>query len=273
MRRSRSHSDAIRRFQREEITARRAGRNRCCESCGEMRLEALVRGSKPTTCVECRRTLKGQTIMDKHHVAGRANSSVTVPIPVNDHRAVLSVAQFDWPRKTLTNSAGVPACWRAAGSIRGSIDLVYYLIETSLRWIAEMLEILSVFAREKLGSQWWINTPLAHFSLERKKQMSLIKSLPISVRVYPEPAASSDEKVHASVHHRNTWRRPDAMLVFDTETGTDETQRLTFGSHPFIRRGTASRKDCFLARICRNGIAHFLNGMLQNIQRTPPTRN
>ncbi len=169
MRGSQSQSDAIRRFQREEITARRAGTNRCCESCGEMRLEALVRGSKPTTCAECRRTLKGQTIMDKHHVAGRANSSVTVPIPVNDHRAVLSVAQFDWPSETLKNSAGCPLL-RAAGSIRGSVDLVYYAIETSLRWIAEMLEVLSAFLEENFGPKWWINTPLAQFSPKGKNK-------------------------------------------------------------------------------------------------------
>lgn len=161
--------DAIRQFQRQETTARRAGKNKSCESCGEMRLEALVRGGKPTSCAECRRKTKGQTIMDNHHVAGRANSPVTVPIPVNDHRAELSVAQFNWPKGTLENSAGCPLL-AAAASVRGSVDLIRHAIENCLRWIAEMLEILSAFLEEKLGSQWWINTPVAQFSPKRKNK-------------------------------------------------------------------------------------------------------
>lgn len=33
---------------------------------------------------------------------------------------------------------------------------------------------------------------------------------------------------------RRKWRLPDAMFVLDTETRTDQTQRLTFGSYRFI---------------------------------------
>src|SRR6266702_1222925 len=123
MKHSQPQPDAIRKFQREEITARRAGTNTRCAWCGETRLEALVRGSKPTRCAECKRKMKGQTIMDKHHVAGRANSRVTVTIRANDHRAVLSVAQCDWPRQTLENPAGCPLL-AAAGCIRGFIDTI-----------------------------------------------------------------------------------------------------------------------------------------------------
>jgi hypothetical protein len=155
--------DAIRKFQREAKAARRAGKNTRCESCGETRLEALVRGSKPTCCAECKRKMKGQTIMDKHHVAGRANSRVTVAIRANDHKAVLSVAQYDWPRRTLENPEGCPLV-AAAGCIRGFIDTICYLIDDLLRWVAEMLEALSALLEEKLGPQWWLNTPVARFA-------------------------------------------------------------------------------------------------------------
>jgi hypothetical protein len=157
-----SESDPIRKYQRKAITARRAGKNTRC-GCGEARLEALVTGSKPTCCAECKRRMKGHAIMDNHHVAGRANSQVTVPIPVNDHRTVLSVAQYDWPRTTLENPQGCPLL-AAAGCIRGFIDTILYLINKLLRWLAEMLEALSAFLFERFGQQWWLNTPIAQFA-------------------------------------------------------------------------------------------------------------
>jgi hypothetical protein len=55
---------------------------------------------------------------------------------------------------------------------------------------------------------------------------------PIAVRVYPEE--QNAEKRPRSV---KPWRRPQAMLVFDTETRVDATQRLTFGSYRFFVGG------------------------------------
>ena len=168
MKRSQSQPDATRKFQREEIAARRAGKNTRCTWCGETRLEALVTRSKPCYCAECRRKMKGQTIVDKHHVAGKANSPVTVVILVNEHRAVLSVAQRDWPRLTLENPYGCPLL-AAAACIRGFIDTLYHLIDELLGWIAEMLEALSAFLFDGLGPQWWRNTPIAQFAQKGQK--------------------------------------------------------------------------------------------------------
>jgi hypothetical protein len=162
MKHSQSESDPIRKFQRKAVTARRAGNNTRC-GCGEVPLEALVTGSKLTCCAECRRKMKGHTIMDNHHVAGRRNSNVTVSIPVNDHRAVLSVAQYDWPRTTLENPEGCPLLM-AAGRVRGFIDTILYLIDKLLRRIADLLEALSALLVERLGPQWWLNTPIAQFA-------------------------------------------------------------------------------------------------------------
>jgi hypothetical protein len=55
--------------------------------------------------------------------------------------------------------------------------------------------------------------------------------LVIAVRVYPD---LKDEATPDFDKPQREWNRPDAMFVFDTETRTDRTQRLTFGSYRFI---------------------------------------
>jgi len=105
--------------------------------------------------------------MDKHHFAGRANNPATIPVPVNDHRARLSVAQSDWPKPTLINAQGSPLL-AAAGCIRGFIDTVLYLIEEGLLWIADMLEKLDEFLRKELGPQWWQGTEINDFAPKKK---------------------------------------------------------------------------------------------------------
>ena len=162
MKHSQSQPDPIRTFQRKAKAARRAGKNTRC-ACGEARLEALVKGTNPCVCTECSRKMKGHAIMDNHHVGGRANSRVTTPIPANDHRAKLSPAQDGWPSETLENPDGCPLL-AAAGCIRGFIDTLSYLIDTLLRWMAEMLETLSLVLADRLGPQWWLDTPLARFA-------------------------------------------------------------------------------------------------------------
>ncbi len=65
--------------------------------------------------------------------------------------------------------------------------------------------------------------------------------LVIAVRVYPEHKSSEDE---FNVPQRK-FRLPDAMLVFDTETSTDHTQRLKFGSYRFIVGGRCLKESLF----------------------------
>src|SRR5271155_2369537 len=91
--------------QRKAAAARRFPPNSQC-ACGEMRPEAFVPKSNPVICAACDRTMRGMTTLDNHHVAGQSNSRVTIPVPVNDHRAELSVAQYDWPKRTLENPDG-----------------------------------------------------------------------------------------------------------------------------------------------------------------------
>jgi len=63
----------------------------------------------------------------------------------------------------------------------------------------------------------------------------------IAVRVFPD---LKDEDRDFDKPKRE-WHRPDAMLVFDTETRTDRTQRLTFGSYRFIVDGQLGKESLF----------------------------
>ena len=150
---------------RKVTAARRVGMNAKC-ACGETRPEALIAGSKPVICAECQRKRNGMTTEDDHHVAGEANSPVTIPTPVNDHRAELNVAQYDWPKETLENPRGSPLRAAAAG-IRGFVDTVLYLIEKGLLWVADMLEKLDAYLVKALGSTWWLNTEVEQFAPKR----------------------------------------------------------------------------------------------------------
>ena len=157
--------DPMSAYQRKVTAERRISKDKQC-GCGENRPLALVRKKKSTQCAKCVRKMKGRTALDRHHVAGEANSPVTVPIPVNDHRAELSEAQYDWPKTTLENPDGSPLV-AAAACIRGFADTVMYLIERLLLWIAIMLERLNAFLLKKLGPKWWLNTELQQFAPER----------------------------------------------------------------------------------------------------------
>src|SRR3954466_9864064 len=117
--------DPVRAAARKSAATRRVGVDQQC-SCGEVRPEALIAGSNPMMCAECQRKRKGRRTTDDHHVAGAANSPVTIPIAVNDHRAELSEAQRDWPKRTLENPDGSPVLKVAAG-IRGAVDTIRYL--------------------------------------------------------------------------------------------------------------------------------------------------
>lgn len=163
MRRKRQTRDSIAAHQREAVAARRFGENAQC-ACGESRPEVLLAGSRPTICAACDRKRRGKTPIDKHHVAGKSNSAITIPVAVNDHRAWLSADQYDWPKQTLENPTGNPLLI-ASASLRGYADTTRYLVEALLH--PEMLEELNAFLTEKLGVKWWIGTPLEKYAKRR----------------------------------------------------------------------------------------------------------
>lgn len=147
---------------RNSTAARRVGINAKC-ACGESRPQALIQKSDPKICHACKRKKDGKSVMDNHHPAGRANSPTTIPIPVNDHCAELTPAQYDWPKTTLENPTGNPLLARAA-CIRGFADSNVYLIQKLLLPHAEFCELLNSMLVQKLGPEWWLNTDLETWS-------------------------------------------------------------------------------------------------------------
>src|SRR5690348_3109545 len=107
MRAPQEQHDPIAAQARKAVAQRRVGMDAKC-TCPEDRPGALTRKAKGVACHACARKRKGKTTMDKHHVAGKANSPVTILIPVNDHRALLNEDQYSWPKKTLENADGSP---------------------------------------------------------------------------------------------------------------------------------------------------------------------
>ena len=158
--------DPIQAGLREAVAERVLGIYRECYLCGESRPLALERNSHPRICTECKRKSQEKTPMDNHHPAGKANSPITITVPANDHRARLSEDQRDWPPETLQNPDGSPLLI-AAACIRGFIDVVVYLMEQLLMWVAEMLEILNAHLVETFGPKWWRNTKVENFAGRR----------------------------------------------------------------------------------------------------------
>src|SRR6185312_860870 len=66
--------------------------------------------------------------------------------------------------------------------------------------------------------------------------------LPIAVRAYPV-----SKKIKSNPSKKKRSMSPDAMFVFDTETRTDATQRLIFGSYRFIHNRECLEEGLFYA--------------------------
>ena len=163
--------DPIARFRREARAIRRVGEDSHCSKCGEDRPLALIPGTNPRICANCQREELGKSKLDDHHPAGIANHPLAIPIPVNDHRAVLSPAQYEWPEGTLENPHGSPLL-NGACCIRGYYDTNTLLTDQLLLWVARLLEALDKFLRERLGPDWWVGTPLEQFAPKRTSRES-----------------------------------------------------------------------------------------------------
>jgi hypothetical protein len=161
--------DPISAHQREVTAVRCVGVGVKCTRCGETRAKALIRGSDPLICANCFCEEHGKKLFELHHPGGAANSPVTTPIWVNDHVAILSSLQYDWPKKTLENPDCDPLL-AAAGRTRGFIDTNVYLAEKLLRDNAELLEEVFDYLPAVLGPQWWIGTPIEKFAPEQRKK-------------------------------------------------------------------------------------------------------
>jgi hypothetical protein len=157
--------DPIKAAARRARARRLIGKNARC-ACGENRPEALIRGTKPIRCGACERKRHGQATTDEHHVASENNHPLTVPVPVNEHRAVLTVMQIDWSRTMRENPNGCPIIAGAA-MLRGAVDTIIYLTDKGIDWVIALMEALSAFLRERWGDGWWLKTPIEAFAPRR----------------------------------------------------------------------------------------------------------
>ena len=155
--------DPTRAAVRRSIARRRLGPAATCTACGESRPAALIRGSNPRLCARCKRVKDGHRAIDHHHVAGEINSPVTVPIPVNDHRAEVTESQKDWGRHVLENPDGDPVVMLVAW-LRGAGETIAYLVKSFIDAAADVLECLAAHLRQRLGSQWWRGTPIERYA-------------------------------------------------------------------------------------------------------------
>lgn len=164
-----SSRDSIAAFEREARAARRIGQGKRCSACGDDRPLALIPGSNPTICANCRREKVGHSSLDDHHPAGKANHPATVRIPASDHRADLSPKQYEWPQETWKNPSGSPVLAGAA-CMRGYCETGDYLVASLIIPNAELLEALDTFLKKRLGPEWWVGTEMESFAPKRKRK-------------------------------------------------------------------------------------------------------
>jgi hypothetical protein len=99
--------DPIGAWLRSSRSQRRVGPGAVCASCGkESRPYALIFGRSPPCCYRCDRIAQGRLPYEDNNVFGKRNSDLMIRYPINDHRAVLSVAQYRWPPGALENPNG-----------------------------------------------------------------------------------------------------------------------------------------------------------------------
>lgn len=158
--------DLLRSWVRKERAQRALGGDAAC-TCGERRAFALIRESNPTVCFRCDRVAHRRPPYEFNHIFGQNNSDATLPRPINDHRAVLSVAQYDWPRQVRENPEGSPVI-AAAGMRLGARNEISYILEQDVS--GQFLLDLDAFLSDRLGPRWWIGTPLEKYApaLERR---------------------------------------------------------------------------------------------------------
>lgn|GEM_PF-2247479 len=156
--------DPIKVWVRESRAQRRVGIGAACP-CGEVRPFALL----PTgVCFACDRITRGREPFENHHVFGKRNGPCMVRMPVNDHRAVLSVAQLSWPPKTQENVGGSPLL-RAAAHVRGFSDMIRHLLD-ECEWISNCLEQLDEWLSNTLGPSWWHGSPIEQYATRQNKE-------------------------------------------------------------------------------------------------------
>jgi hypothetical protein len=138
---------------RREAKRRRLGDLDPACGCGETDPIKLTGRAPDIQCYECQAAEAGRSWLEDHHPAGKANHPVTVRIPGNEHRRIDDLKN-DWSRETLRNPSGSPLL-RAAACLRGWLNVMQVLIDSTLGWIPAFLEALDRWLVNVMGPSWW----------------------------------------------------------------------------------------------------------------------
>jgi hypothetical protein len=144
--------DPIGAWVRNTRAQRRVGDGATCASCGEHRPSALMSGRTPPCCYRCNRLAQGREPYEDNHVFGRRNSELVIRYPINDHRAVLSVAQYRWPPEALENPRG-SVLIAGVARMHGAYDNVEHILAEN-RDFATQLAHVDQLLTVVYGPQW-----------------------------------------------------------------------------------------------------------------------
>ena len=131
--------DPIGAWLRSSRSQRRVGRAAAC-ACGEDRPYALLSGRVPPCCFRCDRIAQGREPYEDNDVFGRHNSVLTIRYPVNDHRAVFSVAQYRWPPGALENPHG-SVLMAGVARMHGAYDNVEHILAENRAFAAQLAHV------------------------------------------------------------------------------------------------------------------------------------
>jgi hypothetical protein len=118
--------DPIAAWLRGSRAQRRVGNAAAC-ACGEVRPFALISGRSSPRCFRCERLAHGREPYEDNHVFGKRNSALMIRYPVNDHRAIFSVKQYQWPPGALDNPNG-SALREGIARMHGAYDNIEHML-------------------------------------------------------------------------------------------------------------------------------------------------
>jgi hypothetical protein len=138
----------LRAIARTESRARRLPADAKCDGC-QGREALSPRPDGRILCYECQLIEAGKAPVEADHVAGRANSPLTVPLPANFHRSVTEFRD--------RNGVGQ---WPAADG-NPLIAVAHFVagLAAYLWAIATYLKDLAVKHDQDFGSAWWAEAP------------------------------------------------------------------------------------------------------------------
>ncbi len=126
-------SAVVARLRRESRTP---GNDARCARCGYDRSDALV-FSDPILCAACDARERGVSDIERHHVAGRANSSCTIALDANAHREITVLQARLVPQIVLRNPDSLVHL-RCAAWLYGIAILFIWLAEHLSRHLPTM---------------------------------------------------------------------------------------------------------------------------------------